>query len=177
MTDNYIHILESRAIALCHYLNTAKAYSPWKENWKLLQKNLNKTKVTFNLLKSSDQDVAYVIDKGDSVNFKLADFDDHVLPINVYQYVLYHEMAHMSTKLLQHPPQFWNLLSLICSAAYELKFFNLKTVDKNNTTICGMTITTYIDLYESVLEGFDQIVEKDPSFREYYETFRNVVIH
>ena len=176
MTENYIHILESRAIAICHYLNTAKAYAPWKDNWKLLKKNLDKTKVTFTLLKSSDQDVAYVIDKGDSVNFKLANFEDNVLPINVYQYVLYHEMAHMSTHLIQHPPGFWKLLSLICAAAYELKFFNLKTIDKINTRMGDIQVITYQDLYESVLEGFDQIVEKNPDLTEYYETFRRVLM-
>lgn len=175
LESSYIHILEARAIAVCHFLNRSEAYSPWKNNWKMLEKNLNKTKVTFDLLKESDQDVAYVMDKGASVNFKLRDTDGYI-PISVYQYVLFHEMAHMSTKVLQHPPEFWDLLSIICAAAFELKFFNVNAIDTIKTNMGEVKLTTTKDIKESIEEGFMMIVNENPKYKEYYKNLLRATI-
>lgn len=174
MNDTYINILESRALAVCHFLNHSKAYAPWKSNWQLLEKNLRKCKVSFQMLKDSDQDVAYVINKGESVNFKFRDIDGYV-PFSVYQYVLFHEMAHMSTKLLQHPPPFWELLSLICAAAYELKLFNVNAIDNIKSNLGTVNLTTTKDIRESIIEGFVMIVNENSAYTEYYTKLRQLL--
>ena len=126
--DDYCQILKTRAKAVTEYLLNNAKFAPWKEHWKFLSDNLfKKNKLNFKLLKESDSDIAYVMNKGSEVNFRIKD-KDRFVPINIYQYVLYHEMAHMSTKELQHTPEFHRMLNLISLAGYELGFIDLRRI-------------------------------------------------
>ena len=101
----YLQALKIRASAVCKFLNDHASYKKWSSNWKLLEKNLKRNGLLFERLDDTDADIAYVINKGDKVKFRIRD-EKRYVPLNIYQYVLYHEMAHMSTTELQHTPKF-----------------------------------------------------------------------
>ena len=107
--DTYLKALEARALMVCRYLKTNKKYSGYSQNWELLEKNLNKQGCLFKKLAETDNDIAYVVNKGDEVKFRIHD-KERYMPINIYQYVVFHEMAHMSTHELQHTQHFQELL-------------------------------------------------------------------
>ena len=69
----YLQILQERAMCVCRFLLNNKYYHKYINNWKLLASNLDKNKLTFQRLQDSDEDVAYVINKGEEVNFRFRD--------------------------------------------------------------------------------------------------------
>lgn len=150
--EQYLDALKTRAMALCYYLQNNPAYKRWKSNWKLLENNLHKTNLSFNKLKDDDEDIAYVINKGDEISFRIHDLQKYV-PINVYQYVLYHEMAHMSTEELQHTDFFHKLLSIISLAAYELGFIDLRRISFSYYNTNNQPILSKDSLKEEIVDG------------------------
>lgn len=178
LLNTYMLTLKSRALAVKDFCMQNPAYSPWLENWKFLHKNLmNKSKLDFKLLDASDQDIAYVIDKGSKVCFRLHD-NYRYMPINIYQYVLYHEMAHMSTAELQHTPMFHKLLNLLSLAAYELKLIDLKSVTKSLFTTNGQGIASAESLQDEIIMGCSHMIEahkNNPVLVKYYTDLRQHV--
>lgn len=169
---SYLQILRSRALMIANYLESNKNYSAYAANWKLLQKNLAKTNYLFQRLDESDSDVAFVIDKGDEIKFRIRDKENY-LPLNVYQYVLYHEMAHMCTTELQHTKTFFNLLSILCFAAFENGLLNF---DKFSThagyyNSDGVAIMSKESIQKEVLEGAQLLKDANPSNAEYYDMY------
>jgi len=148
--ETYFQILKSRALAVMNFCIENPAYQPWKDNWKFLKSNIiNKNKLNFELLTRSDQDIAYVIEKGERICFRIHD-KERYMPINIYQYVLYHEMSHMSTHELQHTPTFHKLLNLLSLAAYELGLIDLKRISKSIYTTNGAAILSAESLQDSI---------------------------
>lgn len=176
--DTYLEALKARAKAVCEYCMTAPAYKPWAHNWQLLHDNLfKKNKLVFNLLDHSDQDIAYVINKGTKVCFRLHD-SKRAVPINIYQYVLYHEMAHMSTEELQHTKTFHMLLNLLSTAAYELCFIDLKKVTTNVYTTNGQGIASAESLQDEIILGCNCMIQahaNNPDLKQYYTDLRTHV--
>lgn len=150
--EQYLDALKTRAMALCYYLQNNPAYQNWKRNWKLLERNLGKTNLDFNKLSDNDEDIAYVINKGDEISFRIHDLQKYV-PINVYQYVLYHEMAHMSTEELQHTDFFHELLNIISLAAYELGFIDLRRISFSYYNTNNQPILSKDSLKQELIEG------------------------
>jgi hypothetical protein len=152
MDRKYLNILQSYAIHLITFLNAEDDYSKWKSNWKLLDSNMKKNKLTFKQLQESDADVAYVIDKGESVNFKVRD-NKRYAPVKFYQYVLYHEMAHMATEEIGHTTTFHKLLNLICLAAYENRLITLESLGNDYVEVGGMKICSRNVYSDEIIDG------------------------
>lgn len=167
--NTYLQSLRTRAWALLFKLQQDSTYRHWSENWKLLEKNLNKTKLLFQRLDESDADVAYVIDKGNKIKFRIR--CDKYVPINIYQYVLYHEMAHMCTEELQHTPKFMMLLNILSLAAYECGFIDLHRISSSMYTSKGQPILCKSSIKHEILDGVKHIVRYNPELGNYYKEF------
>lgn len=175
LLDTYMCSLRERAKAVNSFCLQSKAYAPWKSNWEFLRKNLmKKNKLNFELLDASDQDIAYVVDKGVNVCFRIRD-KERFLPINIYQYVLYHEMAHMSTTDHQHTVFFHKLLNLLSLAAYELGLIDLTRMTKNVYTTNGQGIASAASIKDEILTGCDHMLEvhaNDAKLVKYYQDLK-----
>lgn len=128
----YLQNLRARAKALVQYLLSNANYKKWRSNWVLLEKNLNKNKYYFEQLKESDEDIAHVINKGDKIRFRIRDNSGKYIPINIYQYVMCHELAHMATNETQHTDTFWTLLYIMSFAMFEMGFYDFHKIRKNS---------------------------------------------
>ena len=172
----YLEALKTRAIAVCRFLNNHESYKPWASNWKLLERNLRRNRLLFERLDDTDADIAYVINKGDEVKFRIRD-ERRYIPLNIYQYVLYHEMAHMSTTELQHTPKFHELLNLISLAGFELGFIDLSRTTKDFYMTNNQPILCRASLKEEITSGCELMKEVHPESKLYYDSVKNVVNH
>lgn len=166
--ESYMTTLKARATAVCFYLQNNKSYSKWANNWLLLYNNLHtKNKLLFERLDESDADVAYVVNKGDEVKFRIRD-EKRFIPINIYQYVLYHEMAHMSTTELQHTKGFFRLLAIIALGAMEMGFIDLSRMSSSYYKTNGMPVLCRASMKTELMQGCDLLAEANPGSREYF---------
>ena len=170
----YIQALKTRASAVCRFLNDHVSYRKWASNWRLLDRNLKRNKLLFERLEDTDADIAYVINKGDQVKFRIRD-EKRYVPLNIYQYVLYHEMAHMSTTELQHTPKFHELLNIISLAAFELGFIDLSRTTKEFYMTNGQPILCRASMKEEIMDGCDWLIQANPHSELYYNSIKNVV--
>lgn len=161
MDETYINSLKVRANMLCEHLRTDPKFEPWSDNWVFLKHNLERGR-DFKQLKVDDGDIAYVMDKGTQKNFRIRAGDGYV-PYNVYQYVLYHEMSHMSTHELQHTPGFYKLLDILCAAAYEIGLIDLRRYKSDYHKTAGQPILTKSSITEEIIRGFEHIRDANAS--------------
>lgn len=175
MIEHYLMNLVTRAQSVCFYLRNNKSFAFWKKNWDLLYDNLyKKNNLLFEKLDETDSDIAYVINKGEEVKFRIRD-NKRFMPINVYQYVLYHEMAHMSTHELQHTKGFFELLSLICVAAMELGFIELSKINSSKFETNSQAILSKGSIKEELCNGCDLIINASPQSKPYYEELKDYI--
>lgn len=127
---SYLQNLRARAIALVSFLKNNKNYQYWKRNWELLEENLHKKNYYFKQLSPKNADIAHVINKGDKIGFRVRDNSGKYIPINIYQYVMCHELAHMATNDLQHTTEFWKLLRIMTFAMFELGLYDFAKLRK-----------------------------------------------
>ena len=170
----YLEALKIRALAVCKFLNDNVSYRKWSSNWKLLEKNLKRNGFLFERLDDTDADIAYVINKGDKVRFRIRD-EKRYVPLNIYQYVLYHEMAHMSTTELQHTPKFHELLNIISLAGFELGFIDLSRTTKEFYMTNNQPILCRASLKEEIMDGCNWLRKANPHSDLYYNSIKNVV--
>ena len=170
----YLEALKIRALAVCSFLNDHVSYKVWKPNWRLLEKNLKRNKFLFERLDASDADIAYVINKGDEVKFRIRD-NKHYVPLNIYQYVLYHEMAHMSTTELQHTPKFHELLNLISLAGFELGFIDLSRTTSEFYLTNGQPISCRMSMVDEISKGCDLLKKANPHSKLYYDSIKHAI--
>ena len=176
--ETYFQILKTRATSVINFVLDNVAYHPWTSNWSFLKKNvIDKNKLSFEVLDKSDQDIAYVIDKGEKVCFRIHD-KTRYMPINIYQYVLYHEMAHMSTHELQHTPKFHQLLNLLSLAAYELGLIDLRRISKRGFYTNDQAILTAESLQDEIIMGCNWMINEHKNNKglvHYYTELREHV--
>ena len=168
----YLRMLETRAMAVAEFLNKNKNYSKFKKNWELLKRNLNRNGITFKQLEKFDGDIAYVMDKGDEINFRLRD-KHKFMPINIYQYVLYHEMGHMSTDELQHTETFYKLMSVIVLAAFELGFIDIRRQSDRVFETNGQQIVNKQGVKDEIISGAKLIMTEETA--QYYRSLINFI--
>ena len=167
ISKQYLNALKTRAMAVAFYLSNNPEYKHWAKNWNMLKKNLDKSGLLFDMLDRTDSDIAYVINKGEEIKFRILDTNRFV-PINVYQYVLYHEMAHMSTEELQHTAKFKELLSLISLAGFELGFIDLNRIPTEFWNTNGQPILNKESLKDEIIDGCGWMMKysRNPAYYE-----------
>lgn len=169
--NTYIDALKARAISVCYYLQSHSAYKSWRNNWTFLEENLKKSNMLFERLDESDADIAYVINKGEEIKFRIKD-EKRFVPINIYQYVLYHEMAHMSTRELQHTKKFYELLNIITLAGFELGYIDLRRIKINFYTTNNQPIICRAGMKEEIILGCDFLSKFNPDLVDYYNDLK-----
>lgn len=168
----YIRALEIRLIGIVNYIQNNPIYDPWKENWNALAKSMDKVNYSFSRLSESDADVAYTMNKGEATRFRIRDIDQRYVPMNIYQYVMLHEAAHCANKgKWGHGAEFRKLLSLLCLAAYELVFVDLKRMQDTVYTTNGQPVLSKGDMKKEILDGIDTILRehKDQDITKHYQ--------
>ena len=173
LSEQYLNALKTRAVAVAFYVRNNPNYNYWKQNWEFLQSNLDKSNLLFQRLNESDMDIAFVVNKGDEIKFRIKDNNRYV-PINVYQYVLYHEMAHMSTHELQHTPKFKELLAILSLAGFELGFIDLNRIPVNYYLTNGQPILCRESIKDEIMDGCNHL-SKHTKNSEYYIQLCNYI--
>jgi hypothetical protein len=163
----YLNALKGRASGIVMYLTSNKNYSAWSFNWKMLSKNLNKSSYLFQALNESDADIAFVVDKGDEIKFKLYS-DNKYASLGMYQYVLYHEMAHMANPEIGHGQKFRELLSLICVAAFEMGFLQFEKI-RDDYKMQGTQLTNKRSMLEELEEGISLLRKENLNKLSFYD--------
>lgn len=171
----YLQNLRARALALVSYLKSNKNYNKWSSNWALLESNLSRKEYGFGRLKASHEDVAHVVNKGDKIEFRIRDKSGKYIPINIYQYVMCHELAHMATNDLQHTNGFWDLLSIMTFAMFEMGFFNFQKLRKFHGyyTSNGQSILSLDSIKQDIKRG--AMILKDINKSQDYNLYLKVL--
>lgn len=164
---SYLQICKSRALALVGFLKSNKLYKKWSKNWDFLEYNLDKNDYYFGRLNSKHSDVAHVIDKGKEIGFRIRDSSGLYVPLNVFQYVLYHEMAHMATSEYQHTQMFWKLLSIMCFAAFEMALWDFEKLRKFHGyyNSNGQPILSLKSIKSEIAKGIEHVKNENKDFQ------------
>jgi hypothetical protein len=78
-------------------------------------------------------------------------------------------MAHMATTELQHTPEFRDLLSLICLAAFENGFIQLQKMPCAMFTTNGQPIISKQLMINEIIEGIALLSPRFPELKIYFE--------
>lgn len=167
----YIQALEARAKALCDYVKSNKVYKPWMKAWMKMNKSLSQAGFTFSRLKDTDSDIAYTINKGQITRFRIRGKDYSYIPINISQYILYHEMAHAANEKYGHGDEFCEKLAILCLAAYELGFINLKNIKKELYLTNEQPVLCQADMKGEITRGAILVMEANPEMTSHYKEF------
>ena len=172
----YLNALRARLVGIMDFIDQSPAYSYWNRNWEEMRKNLSRSgSITFDRLEGSDADVAYVISKGDTKRIKIRSEDFKYIPINISQYVLLHECAHLANFEYGHGSKFRELLSLLCLAAFECNHIRMDTIPDNMFEVDGTSVISKTDMKNEILDGIEAILNNTTADTRYYNTLREVV--
>ena len=173
----YLQNLKSRAVMLSTYLNSNDKYKGWIKNWRLLQRNLERNGYKFERLGTEEDDVAHVIDKGSNVRFRIRESSGKYIPINIYQYVMAHELAHMATKDTQHSPEFWRLLSIMSFALFELGLIDFSKLRKFNGyyNSNGQPILSIDSIKSDIRKGIKELKDVNGDKNEQYSLYEELL--
>ena len=117
---------------------------PESEDVQLLVSNYNADSLSEGT--ESSNYTSYSVNKGEKIVFCLRsrDGEDQLVPINVLKYVAIHEIAHLMTKEIGHPPQFWENFKLLLQVAIDEGLYKHTNYTKKPVKYCGMTIKSSV---------------------------------
>ena len=175
--DNvYLIALRSRIVSILDFISQMPEYGYWDDNWKEMERNLNRNgSITFERLEDSDADAAFVISKGDEKKIKIRARDFKYIPINISQYVLYHECAHLANFEYGHGKKFQELLALLCLAAFQLEYIRLERIPEDVYVLDGVPILSKDDMKKEILDGIRAIQSVSILNSDYYEALGEFV--
>ena len=89
---------------------------------------------------------SYSVNKGEKIVFSLRSRDgqDNLVPLNILKYVAIHELAHLMTKEIGHPPVFWDNFKLLLQVAIDEGLYKHTNYSKKPAKYCGMTIKSSV---------------------------------
>jgi len=92
----------------------------------------------------SSKYTSYSLNKGEKIALCIREKNDPMKfeTDNTIIFVAIHELAHIMTKSVGHPPEFWDNMGFLLKKADELDIYEPIDYSKNNTEYCGMDITT-----------------------------------
>lgn len=170
----YITILESHARMIINFVSCHEDFKHWKTYWKYLQRNFCKCNGLFEILNKSDADVAYVENKGETMKFRIRD-DKRYVPINIYEYVLIHEMAHLANgKEWGHGKNFQMLMHLLEVAAFELRILNVEKYPENSYISNNTPILSKRSIKAELYDGIKLLIETGGN-KEFYNDLYKLV--
>lgn len=175
----YKQVLRTRAKSVCDFLLNFEPYKPWMNHWKILESNLKKTNLNITKLPTTDKEIAYTLDKGEIIKFRWED-EKRFIPIDVYMYVLLHELTHESfpPSFQGHGDPFPQMLCLLCVAATEVGILDIQNIPKNIYMSNGRPITSRESIKTEIMFGIDMLIEANKNNEqivEYYNAKREFV--
>lgn len=89
---------------------------------------------------------SYSVNKGEKIVFCLRSRDgkDELVPINILKYVAIHELSHLMTKEVGHPPQFWDNFKQLLQVAVDKQLYTKTNYSNKPVTYCGLTIKSSV---------------------------------
>lgn len=89
---------------------------------------------------------SYSVNKGEKIIFCLRSRDgkDKLIDINTIMYVAIHELAHLMTEEIGHPPSFWKNFRILLDEAVDLGLYRKIDYSKKPVKYCGMQIKSTI---------------------------------
>ena len=89
---------------------------------------------------------SYSINKGEKIVFCVRSKEDNLklIDINTLTYVAIHELGHLMTKEIGHPPEFWDNFKFLLREAVKIGLYDKVDYSKNPVKYCGMKIKSSI---------------------------------
>ena len=114
---------------------------------KHLTKNYQSHKLSENV---DNEYTSYSVNKGEEIKLCLSDnsasSNNITDDLNTAVFVLIHELAHIMTEEVGHPPKFWKNMSIILKHAIDCGIYNYVNYKENPVYYCGVHVkdTPYI---------------------------------
>ena len=145
--------INMRNIALIDHMyknRNNKDFLKKKTQIEFLKKNYNPDAISES--SPNNQYTSYSINKGEKIVFCLRDKTPpfKLADLNTIMFVSIHELGHLMTHAVGHPPEFWkNMKSLLKEAIHTVKvpgtnepIYIPQNFHEKNVTYCGMQITS-----------------------------------
>jgi hypothetical protein len=89
---------------------------------------------------------SYSVNKGERLVLCLRQDDDaqSFASPNVVMYVTIHELAHLGTKEIGHPPPFWDCFKFLLEQAIAIGIYTREDYAKNPQKFCGIVVDSSI---------------------------------
>ena len=89
---------------------------------------------------------SYSINKGEKIIFCIRSKKNplELVKLNVLMYVAVHELAHLMTKEIGHPPIFWTNFKKLLKEAIKLKLYRKVSFKENPVDYCGIKIKSSV---------------------------------
>jgi hypothetical protein len=105
---------------------------------------------------------SYSVNKGEKVHLCLRQRqggDESLVNENVMVFVALHEMAHMITDEIGHPPEFWNNFGWLLKEAEKIGAYQYQDFKAHPVRYCGTNITDQ-PRYDPAKDGGDMTIGK-----------------
>ena len=105
---------------------------------------------------------SYSVNKGEKVHLCLRQRqggDESLVNENVMVFVALHEMAHMITDSIGHPPEFWNNFGWLLKEAESIGAYQYQDFKAHPVRYCGTNITDQ-PRYDPAKDGADMTIGK-----------------
>ena len=114
------------------------------EDVKRLENNFNPDNLSEGTEKTNY--TSYSVNKGEQIVFCLRSRDEKetLVNLNVLTYVAIHELAHLMTKEIGHPPTFWKNFKRLLTVAIDAKIYKKIDYAKNPVEYCGLSIKSSV---------------------------------
>lgn len=117
---------------------------PGSEDVKRLKKNYNPNNISEGT--ENSKFTSYSVNKGEKIVYCLRSRDggNKLVPLNILKYVAIHEISHLMTKEIGHPPIFWENFKKLLKVAVKNGIYKKINYAKNPVKYCGLTIKSSI---------------------------------
>lgn len=115
-----------------------------EEDVNRLVKNYNPDSISEGTEKSNY--TSYSVNKGEKIVFCLRsrEHNENLIDINTLMYVAIHELGHLMTKQIGHPPEFWRNFKILLKEAVQIGIYEKIDYSKEPVKYCGMKIKSNI---------------------------------
>ena len=136
---------------LVGYLKKKYTYYETNKNIIMMINNYNPDVLHEHRPSSTEKNVAFTIDKGESMYICLRDKQGNLHDDNTLMFVALHELTHMSTEAINHPYKFWITFKWILQNANEVGIIEIIDYAKHPQEYCTETKITYNPLLDEKL--------------------------
>lgn len=153
--DSIKYVINARAVSLVWYLSNNPLFRAFSKNWDMLNKNLTKNLIL--PLDTDDKDVGFTIGKNIETKVKVYN-GTRIVPLSILTHVVVHEMCHMSVSYSDHPPEFFELLSVMVLASSQLRFFDPSQIPSDYFEIYGQKTISKASIKIEIIKGINFLI-------------------